>query len=148
MRIRDPRNYLIKKGLQLGLTFRFLFLVVLFTLFIGFEMYISIWPVAKGYIPENVISLVRYQMFMRFFYFLIPVIVVIAITVIIFSHRIAGPLYHIEKKLNDIIQGVDSGPIRLRKGDELKEVADLFNKLIPMIKKPELNTGEKFEDIY
>ena len=46
------------------------------------------------------------------------------------SHRIAGPLYRLEKELNERIDGKKSGPIQLREKDELKELADKINKLI------------------
>jgi len=46
------------------------------------------------------------------------------------SHRIAGPLYRLEKELNERIEGKKSGPIQLREKDELKALADKINKLI------------------
>ncbi len=46
------------------------------------------------------------------------------------SHRIAGPLYRLEKELDDRIEGQKKGPIRLREKDELKALADKINKLI------------------
>ena len=46
------------------------------------------------------------------------------------SHRIAGPLYRLEKELNERIEGRKSGPIQLREKDELKALADKINRLI------------------
>jgi len=46
------------------------------------------------------------------------------------SHRIAGPLYRIEKELDARISGEEKGPIKLRKKDEFKLLADKINKLI------------------
>jgi nitrogen fixation/metabolism regulation signal transduction histidine kinase len=46
------------------------------------------------------------------------------------SHRIAGPLYRLEKELNDRIEGKKSGPIQLREKDELRVLADKINRLI------------------
>jgi len=46
------------------------------------------------------------------------------------SHRIAGPLYRLEKELNERIEGKKSGPIQLREKDELKALADKINRLI------------------
>ena len=135
MRLRDPRNYLIKKRMQLGLTFRFLFLIILFTLFIAFEVYIIIWPVVTGYISADLLSIVKYQILFRFFIFIVPVVIVIGIMSIIFSHRIAGPIFNIEKKLNKLIEEKDVDLIRLRKGDELKELAEMINKLILLVKR-------------
>lgn len=132
---RDPRNYLIKKKMQLGLIFRFLFLIILFALFIVFEAYITIWPVVLGYIPKELLGLVKYQIIFRFFFFIIPLIIVIIMIAIIFSHRIAGPIYNIERKINKLAGGEDIELIRLRKGDELKDLAEAINKLILIVKK-------------
>jgi hypothetical protein len=131
---RDPRNYLIKKKMQLGLTFRFLFLMVLFTLFLGFEAYITIWPVVLEYIPRDLMGLVIHQILFRLLFFILPVIFVICMIVIIFSHRIAGPIYNIEQKLGKLAKGEDIGSIKLRKGDEWNELAEAVNKLISLVK--------------
>lgn len=123
--------------MQLGLTCRFFFLTILFTLFIVFEVYITIWPVTSGYIPQKLMSLAIDQILFRFLCFVIPAIAVIVIISIIFSHRIAGPIYNIERKLDGVIQGDDTGFIHLRKGDELKELADKINKLISLVRNAE-----------
>ena len=46
------------------------------------------------------------------------------------SHRIAGPVYRLEKELNDRLEGKKTGLIQLREKDELKILADKINKLI------------------
>ena len=82
-------------------------------------------------------SLVKYQIIFRFCFFIIPLIFVIIMIVIVFSHRIAGPIYNIEQRIKKITQGEDIGLIRLRKGDELKELAEAVNKLILIVKDSE-----------
>lgn len=123
-------HYLIKKRMQLGLTFRFLFLTILFFLFIGFEAYITIWPVVSEVIPKDLMDLVKYQIFFRLLFFIVPVIFVIAASSIVFSHRIAGPIYRFEQTLDKLIKGEDTEYIQLRKGDELKGLAVRLNELI------------------
>ena len=46
------------------------------------------------------------------------------------SHRIAGPVYRLEKELSDRLDGKKTGPIQLREKDELRTLADKINKLI------------------
>ncbi len=46
------------------------------------------------------------------------------------SHRITGPLYRLEKDLDERIAGTKQGPIRLRQKDEFKMLAEKLNKLI------------------
>ena len=46
----------------------------------------------------------------------------------IFSHRIAGPIYRLQKSLQEILQGNLTYRIRLRKTDELGDLAEEVNK--------------------
>ncbi len=48
---------------------------------------------------------------------------------IFLSHKIAGPVYRIEKTIGKMAQGDFSDRITLRKGDEMKSLADSINKL-------------------
>ncbi|MCM8833174.1 MAG: hypothetical protein NC816_04550 [Candidatus Omnitrophica bacterium] len=52
-----------------------------------------------------------------------------------FLHRIVGPLYRIEKVINEISEGKDVEKIRLRKKDFFKQFAETVNKLIDYIEK-------------
>ncbi len=58
------------------------------------------------------------------------VLLLIWIVALELSHRIAGPLYRLEKELDERISGAKQGPIELRKKDELKLLVDKLNKLI------------------
>jgi len=46
------------------------------------------------------------------------------------SHRIAGPLYRMEKDLDERLAGLTKGPIKLRPKDEFKILVEKINKLI------------------
>ena len=46
------------------------------------------------------------------------------------SHRIVGPVYRMERELDERISGAKSGPINLRKNDEFKAFAEKLNQLI------------------
>lgn len=78
-------------------------------------------------------------------YNLIPVlkkmnfIIAVALPIVLFiiwkvalelSHRIAGPLYRIEKELDDRINGKAQGEIKLRPKDEFKLLVEKINKII------------------
>lgn len=129
-------HYLINKKMQLQFTARFLVVTVLFSLFIGFLAYVTIWPVTEAFVPEGLIGLVKHQILIRTVLFLIPAIGVIIGFGIVISHRIAGPLYRIERTIDEMVGGEDVEFIRLRKKDEqeLKNLADRINKLIGVIK--------------
>ena len=46
------------------------------------------------------------------------------------SHRIAGPIFRIEKELDTRISGDKIGPIKLRRRDEFKILTDKINQLL------------------
>lgn len=57
------------------------------------------------------------------------VIVLFGIISIYISHMVAGPLYHLKKSLSRVTQGNLDEVVKLRKWDDLKDVADHVNQL-------------------
>jgi signal transduction histidine kinase len=49
---------------------------------------------------------------------------------ILYSHRLAGPIYRIEKTILQLINGARNFKVKLRKRDEFKKLAETLNKLI------------------
>jgi signal transduction histidine kinase len=127
-------HYLPKQRMQIALTLRLLLLTVLFAFFVGFEVYVTVWPVVSAFIPATLMSAVKEQILFRVIFFSIPLLLVIGAFFVIFTHRIAGPLYRLEQTLDRLIGGEDVEKISLRKNDELGELASRINILISMIR--------------
>jgi nitrogen fixation/metabolism regulation signal transduction histidine kinase len=49
---------------------------------------------------------------------------------IVLTHKIAGPIMVIKRRMADIERGDFGAQIKLRKGDEFKDLADSFNKML------------------
>ena len=128
------KNVLTKKGLQLRVTRNFVLLMVLFSLFVGFEVFVSIWQVVSGTIPDNSVALVRKQILFRMIVFAVPVACVIVACSIVLTHKIAGPLYRLETTLQKLAKGEDVDYIQIRKKDQLKELTSTINDLIRSLK--------------
>lgn len=120
----------MKREMQMGLAWRFLLLTVLFSLFVGFEVFVSIWHVVSHVIPEDLESLVRNRILSRMVIFAIPVVFVIIACSIVFTHRIVGPLSRLEEVLQRLVKGEDVDYIQLRKNDELRALASTINDLV------------------
>ena len=58
------------------------------------------------------------------------IIVQITLLTVFFSHKVAGPLYRFEKVCHNLIEGNYTEKITLRKGDEMQNLAGLFNEMI------------------
>lgn len=54
---------------------------------------------------------------------------------LIYSHRIAGPVYRFKSTIDAAIAGKPTGTIVLRRHDELKDLADSLNKLLEHFQK-------------
>lgn len=61
---------------------------------------------------------------------LLLVVIQIVLLTIFFSHKVAGPVYRFEKVLNNMIQGIYTDKINLRQGDEMQNLARLFNEAL------------------
>jgi len=132
---RRFQNFLIDEKMQLTLTFKFLILSVLFTIFIGMLMFFVIWPVVKIYIPPALVSVMIQQLVSKLYSTSFILLLVIAGFSIIFTHRIAGPVYHLEKTLDRLLEGdEDINLIHLRDGDELQSLASKINQVILFFK--------------
>jgi methyl-accepting chemotaxis protein len=64
-------------------------------------------------------------------------IITTALVALIFSHKTAGPLFHIKKVAQKIHSGEMSSRIKLRPGDDFREVAEHLNSAFEKISNPE-----------
>jgi nitrate/nitrite-specific signal transduction histidine kinase len=58
------------------------------------------------------------------------IIIQIALLTVFFSHKVAGPLYRFEKACHQLIEGNYTEKVTLRKGDEMQNLAGLFNEMV------------------
>lgn len=72
---------------------------------------------------------------------------ILAIISVYITHKLAGPIYRFEKTAKDVIGGDLSVRIRLRKGDDLKELANLLNQLLGNIDKSMMNIKRVERDV-
>ncbi len=61
---------------------------------------------------------------------LLLVVIQIVLLTIFFSHKLAGPVFRFEKVCHNIIAGDYTDHIKLRKGDQLQNLANLLNEAV------------------
>jgi nitrogen fixation/metabolism regulation signal transduction histidine kinase len=61
-------------------------------------------------------------------------LVFVAIMSIIYSHRVAGPMYRLQKYMDTLSEGKDIPEVRFRSYDEFKEVGEALEKLRRFLK--------------
>lgn len=57
------------------------------------------------------------------------VLLLVGLLSLLYSHRIAGPLFRIISCVDMLVEGKDIPPIRLRDNDQFKDLAESLDKL-------------------
>jgi signal transduction histidine kinase len=133
-------NYFVKKNLQTKYLLFVLFAMIVPTVICGAALYYTIWQaVAKEIaLPESIAEslLPALHNVNVTLLIAIPIIFTLMLILSVFtSHKIAGPIYRLEKELAEIAKGDYSRRIKLRANDDLHEIADGINKLLDGIQK-------------
>ncbi len=127
-------NYLIDKSFQLRLLYMTIISLVVFTVFVGWQVFYAMWPIIVREAPTFRVEIIRIDFLLRLLHFSVPVLLVIGILVVIFSHRIVGPIYRVKQTLDDLIEGKDVRAVRFRKKDEFQSLVPRLNKVIQLVK--------------
>ena len=134
------RNYFIKKGFQARFILRFILVIFLgIMVSSGIVYYLTSKKIEEAYYRShiNIASTGEIVYPILFTVNIITVGIIIVITIIItllISHKIAGPLYRIEKSIHEIGEGNLSFKIYLRAKDELITLAEIFNNMMAKLK--------------
>ena len=128
------RQYFIRKEFQLRYIGLILFVMLFSAIIAGYTIYYNSWALlgtklANVYPQGQLVSIFR-SVNIRFAGTMIFVSMLCIGIAIIASHRIAGPVYRIMKFMETLTAGDYSQRIRLRKGDELKDLAESINKFV------------------
>ena len=125
------RRYLIKLGLQLRYMMLVLLAMLAVLVVVGWTVYFTIWKeiTADPNLTMDKLVVIFEKGNTELLKKLVIIVIFVAILSIFVSHRIAGPVYRFEKSAKIIAEGDLSLRIRLRKGDELQELADAFNQM-------------------
>lgn len=143
-------RYFIDKPFQTKFILRFVLVILLgLTVTMGILAYYSqtkfqegiylkyekIDTITKGGVPQavpkKIMTFNRLQLFWRPVVFVsVFYMVLLIIFGLFYSHRMAGPLYRIQKNLQGFIEGDDLKDIRIRKNDHFQELVTLLNQLL------------------
>lgn len=147
------RNYFIKKEFQAKFILKFCLLIILAcAVMSGLVYFLSTKTTTTSF--ENLRLIVKSTSD-----FILPTLILsslIAITlislatiliVLFVSHRIAGPLYRLEKSLAEIGKGNLAVDVRLRKSDEIKALAASVNNMIRNLRDPISSSQEKIKEL-
>lgn len=127
------RQYIVARRFQLKYTGIILLLMFITAGFCSYAIYYTSMilfgeKLASVYPQGQLVSIVK-TVNMRILISMLVISPLVGCLGIYLSHKIAGPIYRIERFLAGMVKGDFSSRITLRKGDEMVSLADAINRL-------------------
>jgi len=142
-RRRGVGSYLVEpyKQIQIGLVFVLLNLVfsaLIFGIFgyYVFDMYASVaeYFQLSGTAESEVWAKFQTPIFVGLILMIAFIVVTLWVS-ITYTHRLYGPLVSVNRYLDDLADGKNVGPLKLRRKDELDGMADRLNRVVSKLRK-------------
>ena len=138
------RNYLINKEFQLQFIALLVFAAMLASIQLiaavlildsNVEQEAASYGLTADPVVLSFIIIKHKEMLIQVFTFVGVTVVLLAAFGLYFSHRIAGPIYKINKFLTELTRdGNIDATLKLRKSDQFREVADTINLLLERLR--------------
>ena len=108
--------------------------MILVALLTGWAVYYAVWKLVLVELKGVYLANLYHAIGQRLVFYCLLVTLALAVLSIFFSHKIAGPIYRIQKTLTELTECDEPPehlvPIKLRKHDYFKELAATINKFI------------------
>ena len=154
------RTYFIEKKFQTNFIIKFCFLVIVSGLLtIGIIYFLAKHSTSVSIVNSRVVVRSTADFLLPLLFQTVAVVVILigvaaaAVTLLV-SHKIAGPLYRFQKVLQTMTTGDFSTDFRIRKLDQLQNLADEFNNMIKktrgqlnLLKTNFVNLKSKLDDL-
>ncbi len=99
--------------------------------FIIYSLLLSIVPIIVMSLTQGLAMTFEELPLHYFVFFSTSITILLLFTAaVLLSHRLAGPIYRIEKHLNEVANGSTRASIKLREKDYFTELADAANRVI------------------
>ena len=133
------KQFLVKRGMQFRYIGMIFALASLASIVTGYTVFATGWTLlgeklASVYPQGRLIYVFKAAniALIRNLLFISPLIFIMGV---LFSHKIAGPVYRIEKSLYEISKGNLALKVKLRSGDELWDMANIINDMTEALSK-------------
>ena len=123
------RRYFVMRGLQLRYMSLIMICMGVTAIVLGSVLYVDIWNAVIPEFSEAQLARILEQANAKLLPKLLLLVLVMAVVSIFVSHRIAGPIYRFVKSVGAICNGDLTVRFALRKGDELKGLAEAFDMM-------------------
>ncbi len=140
---QQRRHYLIAYRFQLRFALQILLLLIFTSMVIGWTVYYSIWNASEGQLQRllggeridqadalRFREAIRTELGEKVLFRLFLLIFIAFVFTVFATHRMVGPIRHMEKNLQACLRGEPAQPVRLRKTDEFQDLAKLINQVL------------------
>ncbi len=122
------KEFLVKKGLQFKIALILFLGMASVAIAALFTVYLFNWKLISQFFIQRGIYVSLYDVFQRANLALISQLFILSLAIagasIFVSHKIAGPVYRIERSVQDLIKDNLSSSFKLRRNDELQFLAN------------------------
>ena len=125
-------RYIINPAFQLKCLLTVIIYIVFYSIILGFSIFFPLYlEFNSNTSPETHawVSTLTLQLHQRVWPAVLVVVILAPLHVIFSTHKIAGPLFKFQMMFNELLKGDFSKRLHFRKGDHLKELEFLFNRL-------------------
>lgn len=131
------RTFLIKTGLQLRYMGIIVTTMLLVAFGVGWVIYYTTWNKIETTPDLTIDKLAGIfdEVNRLLFRWILVFLLTIAILSILVSHKIAGPVFRLEQTTRLIAKGDLTQSVKLRHGDELRDLQDAFNTMSESLRK-------------
>ncbi len=126
------KRKLIKPAYQLKVTLTIVISLMVYSIILGMLIFYPLWmelQSATSIYEKERISYAILSLHRVLWPAVIVISILVGLQVIFASHRVAGPVYRLEKTLEELARGNFSVRMKLRKNDEFKELETVINRL-------------------
>ncbi len=132
-------HYIVEKNMQYRYVELILVHMLIFFLITVTIIYFSGWRQViqklSNVYPQAMLVSILDTVYIRLWIGFIILLPIAFVSAILASHKIAGPLVRIRRALNQLTESDYNLFVKLRKGDDLQDVADQINKLAESLRK-------------
>lgn len=147
------RDYFIKKGFQAKFILKFCLLIILACILMGgLAYFLSAKTTTTSFenlhlIVKSTSDFILPTLLLSSLIAIILISLATILVVLFISHRIAGPLYRLEKSLAEVGKGNLAVDVRLRKTDEIKALVGVVNNMIRNLRDPISSSQGKISEL-
>ena len=154
--LRRRKNYLINKPMQfayMGIAIWLLLVGIILagtvTYYITLDTILTQMEATRTFSGQmyEVVRAINSVLSVKIGVLLVFLVVLTGVLEILYMHRLAGPVYRIERTLREVIEGRGFSPIHLRQKDFFKSLADAVNVVMESEQKKNERVRELMQEI-